>query len=527
MLLVGSVLLLSMVTTAAISAVGARRGTSSEHASYTALLGAESGINTFPALAEAHPPASAVLAPDATFTSDRDRRAAIESNLNDWLGDEGLASRDLGNGVTVSLEIDVLDSSTTTVVSTARYGRAESQVARDFSVASIMGDLNLKAPAPLVSKPSITMNGNAYLRGVDASLASWTYAAGTTHEGGTIGAGDIVDLAVSTATLDQVQQGEYLEIPIPGHAAPARLVVTSLDRMAGTVRVEALRPTTPVTFASDAPITHVPYAPRQSVSADPGTFPVTRVTSYAEQDVVVVTNEASTSVEGTVTGVDEEAGTITVDWNHDPGVVAEGSAIRKFIVGAVSDGFVDEGNTGKDTVWPDGQEFARLPGTQGVNALFQSILGATPTEVQAMAAAVGTSYGSWDEVPDLENLAGITYIRSGTDTNVQYCGSGVLIVAGNLKTNNAPCSFTGVIYVRGEWFEKGNRELIGSVITQGEAEVCLDDGLGATCRESTDLRGTGDKITYDPDEVYKAGQGVLASGVTFTSIDSTWRQGYE
>ncbi|MFD1732339.1 hypothetical protein ACFSC4_16645 [Deinococcus malanensis] len=161
------------------------------------------------------------------------------------------------------------------------------------------------------------------------------------------------------------------------------------------------------------------------------------------------------------------------------------------------------------------------------------------TKHQMLAAA---PYQGWLE-PTVSGagftgtVTGLTFINGPVSLtgNRELCGSGLLIVRGDLTVNRTcPVGFSGAIYVMGDYDQQGHSLIRGAVIVEGAHEPlagteCMPSlsmtgsGSGNAC--DTRVAGTGQgsaKIIYDRGALLAAGS--LLSAPELHAIPGTWRQ---
>lgn len=507
-LLVGAVILVSVVTAASVTALGSRINVADEKAAYQALLAAESGINTF------LPRTSQV-----SYSSTID-----EDELNGWLSSNGFTSYNLTDSVTVSLQVVDVNAAANsfTVQSTGSVsgGRALKVVLQDYSMDIFNGNLGISAPAALTSLPKVTLNGNAKINGLSSNAEDWEFSVGDTsvntfaHEGG-------FDLLVSSGVIESVgTRGGYVDIN------SQRYRIETVDAESSSLSLTPVNSNSSVEINEGSEVTYIPYAVAQEVastSADgTSTVKVTNADQFRLGDTVYIG-----SYIGKITGISDEF--LEVEWNGAmPGsgaAILEGTTIRREVLGAISEKNIDPGNSKNSDIFPGYAENQPLP--EAGDELFLSIFGITKQQMQQAAAEQGQLYSSWDSVADKAELSGITYIQSGSSKTIDFCGTGILVVEGDLKTQNSKCDqFRGLIYVMGDWQEQGDRELVGAVVVEGDivSDICAGEVESASSGCISDINGKGDKITYDPLTLIEIGADVSYSTGVFAEVPSTWRQ---
>lgn len=523
--LVTAVVVVTVLATASVVTIGVRRGTSDEARSYRALLLAESAMN----VARATVAAQQFDADEFDTASNPDARVAF----NAFLSQAASAAAAGGAGTVTPSSFPISGGSGVAIEMAATVGGANARVLLDFTVDQLQGVLSLNAPAALTSIPRITVSGDARVSGVDDSEANWVRDLGQTPNAWSFtGSGSTV-VTTSTSMAGAVQAGEYVAATVQGVREVFRVDSAPPADGLGENQLELTRVTPgasgSLTVLANTFIDHRPFAVTDEVVVPPTanatvSVPVTYPDFYRANDTLTVT--------GSVNGLPQTA-TFTVDAVEDNGVattglpagfvVDEGTTVRRSVIGAYTNSSITENGggvvLGGKVENPTGD--ALLVREQ----LFERTFGASMATVEDLARRAGTYYSTWEQVPTQDGATwvdGITFVGSNTSNQKKFCGTGILIVVGNLRTNNAPdCPFTGLVYVTGDWDEGGNRSLIGAVVVEG---LVLCSGQACV----TTVSGTGtdneDKIAYDPFALYGVALDQFPASTTVEVVDGSWRQ---
>lgn len=454
-LLVSVVALSALVSTASLSALSSRRVTGDERHATTALLAAESALNT-------------VLTRSRTDQYEYDDTA--HASVQAWLEEVGLDSSTLPNGATVTLT--ALDESAGSVtlraVGNAPNG-AQRTIYQDFVLDLEEVDPSLFADAALLTKDVLHTNSkNSKLVGRGLNADDWLF---------------------EDRLLSDSRVGEYV---IREDGKKYRVEVRHgdgaydlFDMEDGTVS-ENVGPNTPVTL--------LPFALTETVdlvdAVTPTTLKVTNTDLYR-----VGTEIAVGSGVGTITEV--RAGEVVVNWD---GVIPssdllEGSPIRKIVPSAIAEGGCpDPDSSHYDEKLPQGC-FEEDLGDLWAN----TFAGATKTQLRDIAVSEGSYYsgGDWPS-----SVSGMTWI-DGAKTkgkNNALCGDGIVVLntgsaideeTDSINLTTSDCEFEGVLYVIGQLRLVGNLDnMAGAIVVEGPGQ--------------TTVQGTGDKSLYDPVAIRRA-----------------------
>ncbi len=499
-ILVSAVVLLGVLLTASISSLGTRLGVADERVAYQALLVAEGGINTFEQRID-------MLTPDELYLNTLD-----QSNLNSWLTTTtdplGQYLSDLTiDGHTTTLTITAVNqaSSIATLASTSTVGDGSKSVLVDMYLSR--GDWSPTVPAALTSFVPITINGNASVAGQGGSGFNGKVSATTTTSGITLPANTSstppFNLMVANTSL--LHTGSYLEIDSYTYKVIAKesdnLTLRPLDPVGISSRTIANGST--VNLILSAPATEVP----DPVTSSSTQFTVSDASSFMINDTIY-----TGSFTGTVTILNQDTDTITVTWTgFGPTIsspLAEGTPIRRDVLGAASADTIDSGNDSIQRIFSgeSPNDTTLVPSPYGsTNDLFEQTFGMTETELLSLPNVTTITTPT-------TNVSGITYLNGNwLSSGVKLCGSGVLIITGDARfTDTCAAGFSGIIYSKGEFDSYGNAAIKGAVVTEGSS--------------TTVLNGTATlyKIEYDPKALLEAG--LFLAPWDLNTIASTWRQ---
>lgn len=501
-LLVSSVILISVVVTASLTALGSRVSAADERTSYQALLAAESGIDTLAARAEI----------------EEYRGTLNEAVLNNWLSASvsgvGVVSFDNGNNARVTVE-NITPSPYNPNINTYTVTfRSESSVAGDRGRKVVAQQYrltqpprpNVSVPAALTSWPNVTVGGRVQVTGVDGSMDDGLVEDVTRVDGGSnvFAPGSRFDLSVDNAF--ELPPGEYIQINGDSYRVDAITDET-------TVVLTAVPPLSATrTISDDAEIDIIQYATTASSTDTPaGTVRVTNSGVFSVDDKIYVN-----SVEATVNSVDRNTNSLSVSWagGATPSF-AEGAVITKDYFGAASKGSIGRnGNNASISTKDDNSSSVAQPNT---GELFKRTFGVAYEDFSAAYPSVSSAS------PPFSGVTHLSPSNGNLNLGGNMCGSGILVVDGDF-TFNGTCSagFSGVIYVRGSYNQQGNSEIIGAVVAEGPTQV-NNDPSQLSPSDTTQLAGAGTpKLEFDPDVLYR--QSRLLSPWQFETIAGTWRQ---
>jgi hypothetical protein len=475
-LLVALVALLAATSQLVLSGL---RGAAGEVKSYGAFALAESALDAFPKLAT-----------DAcSGTYPEEYRATVA-----------------GTPVTVPYQVST-SGNTLDVTATAEHNRGRASVRQAFRVSC---GFPTAIPAALTSRPRIKAQNNVQIIGYDFNndtglLAVTALSASVPSLLGAMNGGDTLDVQVEDATL--VPMGSYVQIS----GKTYRVV----RKQGNTLTLKPL--STPVSGDSLAGGTTV-YLVQWGV-ADTYQEAATTLRLADAQGLLPGQAVKLGSGQGTIQQVDIASNTVTVSWTIPPTPpIAEGTPLVPQILGAVSGSTIHTSNQAKIV-------YGQQPGADlGTNdQLFQRTFGMGKDEFR-------TAFASYTVSPDASDLGrvgpwGLKIVGGSVSNNIELCGSGILVVFGNLKVNGT-CSggFQGLVYVAGDYDQQGNAVLSGAVVVEGVANVqaCPNNGGGDECW--TNIAGAGGgKIQYDPQVLLRL-RTALSQASTVTPVAGSWRR---
>jgi hypothetical protein len=242
---------------------------------------------------------------------------------------------------------------------------------------------------------------------------------------------------------------------------------------------------------------------------------------------------------GTVQSMDPESRSVVVAWDSGSmAAVAEGTPVRRdgkdVISGYAITGQnqVEHGSLPNDPQLRSRNPFALTSGPD----LFASVLGQTKDQMLAVSPYQGWLEPTVSAAGFTGTVTELTFINGPVPLgNRELCGSGLLIVRGNLTVNSTcPAGFSGVIYVMGDYDQQDHSLIRGAVIVEGAHEPlagteCMPspsvtgNGPGNAC--DTQVAGTGQgsaRIIYDRGALLAAGS--LLSAPELHAVPGTWRQ---
>lgn len=542
-LLIATVALTAAVGAATVSVISGRTTASQERRATSALLAAESGINTF----QAHTRAV------ATRYHGGSPKAWLEEHSS-------LTSGDLGDGTGFQIEI-IGGESEQGVFSVRSTGTATGEsaqvVIQDFLAAMASGPDMLPNAGAIVTQRTFKAAGRAVVAGRSADELDWVWMGVELSDGLT---GEYFETVDGTLyrIVDHRERVECDDAPelttcIPVVDVAADNSTMLLESTEGTLRPFALAE------AIDAP-------------ADT-TFAVSNVTLYSPGlEVYIGTNV------GVITDVDAENGLLTVNWTTGTAAsYEEGTTIRTVVPSVVYDpGTLDPSDACRvegGASLPQGCEPADLSNLWdqtfgdeldmatmlGLAQCDEDVIGDLTTEERIdLYGPTGECQNSYYGPDSAQNpvaewpdtlVSGVTWIdgantgafnsRGGggggdSTTGRAICGEGVVILntgvyAGDeeegtskINLNVDDCDFSGVLYIMGEVMVQGNlSRFSGTIIIQTGDETSVQGTGGGG--------GTNDpKATYDPLAVRKALGALPISTPTspsITALPTTYRLG--
>ncbi|MGC8967485.1 MAG: hypothetical protein ACP5JV_04025 [Thermus sp.] len=502
-LVVLMVVFTSLLAATSYMALGTLRGGAVERGSYQAFLIAESALDAFPKLARCgqNPPSSYSLPiPGGTTLTATYAYAGRASSTPISSGD-----------ITVQV--------------TAEVGGAKARVQQDFSFGcGIAGAI----PAALTSRPHVEVNGDAQVIGQEFSGATGLLPVTKASLTASLSVlqnliGGKLTLNVQDATLIPV--GSYVQIPTGG--TPKTYRVDSKD--GNTLTLTTLfTPSLSDVILPGAQVSLVQFGVK---SYDSGTK---TLTLNDARGLVPGQTVRVNGAEAVIKTVDLATQTVTLEWKAGatpPSSILEGTPLIPQILGAASNLTIDDGNDKKQRIlYGKAENSPMVPSDP--DELFLRVFGMTKDTFLTLYPPVSSSnFNGTLQNWELKVVQGDLTL-AGKDG---ICGSGILVVFGNLtinttgndtrKTTNSSCEFQGLIYVAGDYDQYGNAVLKGAVVVEGVAEV-LNNCSGNNCR--TEIRGgTGGqeagKIEYDPLVLHRLRVASQAGGGAVAKA-GTWRR---
>lgn len=522
--LVTAVIVVTVLATSAIVTLGVRRGTSDEARSYRALLLAESAMNVARATVAAQQ-----FGADEFDISNPNARAAF----NAFLAQAANTAVAGGPGAVTASSFPIAGGSGVAIEMSASVGGANARVLLDFMIDQVQGVLSLNAPAALTSIPRITVSGNARVSGVDNSEANWVRNIGTTPNAWTLAGAGVETVTTSVSVASAVKAGEYVSTTVSGVREVLRVVQAPPEGGLGATQLSLARVTAgasgSLAVPANASLEHRPFALTSRVEV-PATanarvsLPVTYAGFYRAGDTLTVTGSVGGVAQTATFTIAAVEGDAVVTTGLPAGfVVDEGTTVRRAVIGAYTNSTITT-NGGGQVI---GGSIQNPSGSAVLvrETLFERTFGTSMATVEGLARSSGRYFSTWEQMPEQNGatlINGLTFVGSNSANQKKFCGTGILIVVGNLRTNNAPdCPFTGLIYVTGDWDEAGNRSLVGAVVVEG---LVLCSGQACV----TTVSGTGtdgeDKIAYDPFALYSIALDQFPANTTLEAVAGSWRQ---
>lgn len=551
-LLFTAVVLTIVVSTTATLAVGARGGGVNERAAYQALLAAESGLNTFEVRFRTKM--------ESLPLNQRLRGNVGAARFNAWLLRYGLNSYSTGTDQSTSLAFDTtVGADSLVLVATGAPGLSQKVVLQNYQADYAPG-YNIRADAPLVSYPNVNLKGGARVEGerlTDSDNTGVTAVARTnvplpgSLTVSTTATNPTFPLSV-TKTLGNrllLAANDYVDI-----GGISYKVMGTRNEGTQVTLQPLIQPSVNV-ITDAASIKRIDSAVTASFTQQSGVQTVIQVsdpTFFVKDSVIQIG-----TMKGTVKAVDIINKTLEVLWDSAPsGTVTqqEGSVIRRDVK-SVSSGYTVDGDV---AAMPDGANtndlrlkdmnpFNPAADTEA-NDLFTHTFGQTKREMLNVAP-FNVNLTAEDPQPWVNPVTTfngtvtpdkIVFFNGtlGLSGNQSLCGSGILIVKGNLTVNGTcDAGFRGAIYVMGDYDQQGNSKISGAVIAEGATEIvygteCVPtpgnttgsgSGSGNSCDTQVAGTGQGDgKIAYDRGALLEAGS--LLTPPTFSTVQGTWRQ---
>lgn len=521
-LLVTTMILLSLMTSASLSALGTRRNTTDERASYQALLVSESGINTIAQRLAANN--YRVALNENTSMAQAQRDTLNLTNLNTFIETNGLAMLVLPDGTT-TIRATTFNTSgarpraTIQSVSTLMNGSTKTLL-QDVWLEK-PPSINISVPGALTSRPSVNVQGGGILTGIWGRSSSGliNITATSTTANVPVGSAGAFTLNVHNSSL--IGWGHYLRIG----SSPNAYRVEHKDGNTLTLRpvgssVQAH------TISSGSAVQLVHYGVTTPVAdlLTVNTLHLTDTSGFALHDRIFVRDTHGSANPGTdhtghyqgiVTAKDTKRGTLTVTWQgsipNSGSPIPEGAGVRRDVNAVTT---ANDASTGGGGVMEGGVSRFDTVRVPAGNALFEQTFGMSEAQLlRQTGVPIQTAYPGGI-------LSGINYIRANIQLSggsSRLCGTGILIVDGDL-TFNGTCDagFIGIIYVKGSYDQQGNSFIKGAVIVQGNGTKVAGN------TSTTTINPTGSKIIYDPESLIRYGS--LLSPWHITPIAGTWRE---
>ncbi|RTG92027.1 hypothetical protein CSW38_11420 [Thermus scotoductus] len=496
------VVLTALLAAMSYTVLGAFKGSAVERRAYQAFLLAESALDAFP---------SHVLDSGCATPPPEEYTLPIRN------GDTLKASYEYSGLVTRQSDNQkVLPKlGTITVRTVASYAGATARVERQYNVScGIVGAI----PAALTSRPSIEVSGNARLEGEDFDSSTGLIPRNFPQDGVTqvslpSGVSSLTVPLSGTFTLNVadaslIPDGGYIQIPTGGTPKTYRV----MGKSGNTLTLDPIfTPTSTDVILSQAPVGVVEYG-IQSLSGNTLTLADTR--GLVPGQAIRVKDKLGTisSIQGNEITVTWSSG--APDWNNQ---TDKGTPLVAQVAGAASHLSIQTSGSNAQVVNGSFPNSDLVPGE--ANELFQRVFG-VPKEVfqrlyppSPSTSFTGTLSG-WE----------LKVISNTSTQNFTLCGQGILVVFGNFKVNNSDscnAGFQGLLYVAGDYEQRGNAVITGAVVAEGNADINCES---QEC--ISDIRGTGQgggKITYDPWVLYRlkmASEGKLV----LAPVPGSWRR---
>lgn len=510
------VILMIIISTTATMSLGARTGGVNERAAYQALLAAESALNTFPVRMTARLKTQPL--PKRTGNPQSDHAA-----VNAWLG--GLNSY-VARGRHASLAIERLTLTATgatfQLAATGNEGNTRKVALQDFEFKQL--DLG-HIPSPrsaIESLPGIDATGSGNVSGVSNNGV-------ITRVTGAASSLSMADLTFTVPVQDStgLRVGDYVRIDG---------VTLRLDDITGnSLKVKQVNPVGSAVNANQltGEVDLMLNAVAQSYTAftDPMTLRASNAGDFVKGEVVTVDGKSAA-----VTGVNAQAGTITLDWAANlPTLLPEGTQIIRDVLALRSaqgitplhsklgdykmDNAPDctgSGNGKHQLITCEGAYDPTLqgnPNDPNEDFFSKMVLGMSDEQIDAIPLS-GTNAGP------MQNEIRRIRAEDFDDVIKNSNSSGILIVDGDISSNvNGSTVFNGLIYFRGNQGGKfnGNLTVNGAIAVRGGPI----EGL-TTDDTATNLTGSLD-VNFNAVALRKQ-LAAVRGNTTLGAVKGTWRQ---
>jgi hypothetical protein len=509
----------TMLSTASVSALGARRSTAGERFAFGALLTAESGINTIGqrlGLSSFRMPLST-----STSLTQAQRDAVNLDAMNTFMRLNGLATVALPEGSAQLAAVSFQAIGNRARIAMRSVGSLPGGSARtvleDFSMAKPPA-FNISVPGALTSRAAVQIVGSAITAGIDGITSDGLVGVTTLSAAVSASAGGTGSFTARVADAQYLPVGGYIRFG----SGSATYRIEAIEDTTLTLTALGTAPASAISTGTSVQLVQNGVREPVQDGLASTTVALTDVSGMAVHDTIYLrdslgTANASTShpgsFRGTVTAKDATTRTVAVTWHgsipSSLNPVAEGVPLRRTVNAVTTASTTTTGGGGTMSGGVSTNDSQRVPAPP---TLFEQTFGIT--ESQLLAQTGTPIQTSWPGGV----LSGLNYVRGNVTITggSSLCGTGILIIDGSL-TFNGTCSagFVGIIYVKGDYDQQGNGFIAGAVIVEGSSKVA---GTAA----ASSVNPTGSKIFYDPRAVLE--QGTLLSPWQLAPIASTWRE---
>lgn len=533
-----SVLILISVTSAAFySALGTRSGTASDKTSYSMLLAAESGLDTFPtryALASPQPNFSYPAIPQS---GEATSEVSLGSLANLTVG--GINVNLSAKTVTTAGNNKYIRITSTATSSSGGSVTSKKVVLRDFTPPSTGGYGN--TPAAITSFNSIQVTGNASIAGYDTDVVFGNTRSTPNAVLDALNNTIAVDYNASSV-LDAMNINDKVRLKIAGTDYDFSVKALGTNSLNGSPRVtlSPLNASTPLSTLAPSmgniPIARAPvYTMTSSLSvpanATTSVLPLSAVTglrvdqnyssgsgSYNDAQTINLT-VGGTTYTGSITNI--SSNNVTVSWSPKPSssfIIPADTRVDTIIPALLSKYDISTGGSSetgaivKYSKWFSARE-----------SMFETFFGINKTKMQSSSGVSVVSPNNYQK--DMNAYTNkIVYVTGDLSITGQpgLCGTGyILIVDGDLSINQSDNCFKGIVYVTGDFSFQGNPAMKGSIVVEGDTKAKDIEADGDILK----ITGTGSgtfKMQFDPNIISTLSASIPSSS-TF-STTSTWRQ---
>ncbi|GEM49129.1 hypothetical protein [Deinococcus cellulosilyticus] len=539
-LLMSLIIMGSVIALISSTSLLTRKGSGYEKLAYSNLLGADAGINSFAARVQLKKYTGKVDNIDCFVQG---TRASNNTSAGTCTYTAQLPSYSLSNGNTVQVEVVAINNtaSSITVRSTSTTSDGTSKVVLQDFLVTRPPTTNISIPAALTSNPSIDLGGNGKIYGAPYDKSSNSSVLSSANNGIlpglttlTTGFNHNSSPTITVADDSYLDTGSFVRVngytmQVTGKASG----YTSTNRKYNVTQVPGgvVANGTP-SATSGSTVDLVQFAVRSaptSVTSTTARIPISDPTGFYVNDVIYFrsgstmysaqvtargyTNDAdltsgyldikypATAVGSTMTGTTAASASAVTAINI-------GTGISRYVPGASSAGSIS--GTGSSDLFPSGA--AHNSSILSGSSLFsQTFSGKTKQDVYDLSTRYDLPPAMVLDQVNWVGPSGSATTNSNSYSINDLCGTGILIITGNL-TLNGTCNsgFTGLLYVMGDFSNQGNSTINGAVVVEGQVYT-----------SGTKVKGTM-TINYDPNVFLQRGRHLAVSRIS--AVTATWRQ---